>query len=183
MKLLAAALGASALLVVLACGASAEGFASVPLHEEPLPLPQIAFADAAGETVTLEDWRGRVVLLNIWATWCAPCREEMPTLDRLQERLGSNRFEVVALSVDRAGVGAVRRFFDEIGIGHLAIQIDQDMSVLREFAIYGLPATLLIDPDGREIGRLVGPAEWDTPEMLSFFRNTINEHLGEEEEP
>lgn len=172
-----------ALLAVMVGKANAEGFTAVPLHDEPQPLPEIAFKDAAGEAMTLKDWRGKVVLLNIWATWCAPCREEMPTLDRLQAELGGDSFEVVALSIDRAGVDVVRKFFDEIGIENLAILIDQDMSLLRELAIYGLPATILIDPDGQEIGRLLGPAEWDTPEMLSFFQSVINEYRTENGKP
>ncbi|WP_265516478.1 TlpA family protein disulfide reductase [Nitratireductor luteus] len=183
MSPLSTMLRALVLLVVLAGGAAAEGLSTVPLHSEPQPLPEVSFTDAAGEPVTLQNWRGKVVLLNIWATWCAPCREEMPTLDRLQRRLGGDRFEVVALSVDRAGVDVVRKFFDEIGIKHLAIFIDQDMSLLRELAIYGLPATLLIDPDGHEIGRLAGPAEWDAPEMISSFQDILNEYRKDDEKP
>lgn len=183
MSPLSGMLRALVLLAVLMGRAGAEGFSAVPLHEEPQPLPDIVFADEAGEAMNLENWRGKVVLLNIWATWCAPCREEMPTLDRLQQRLGGDRFEVVALSIDQAGVDVVRNFFDEIGIKHLDIFIDQDMSLLRELAIYGLPATLLIEPDGQEIGRLAGPAEWDTPEMISSFQDILNEYRKDDEKP
>jgi len=166
--------------LVCSTTAMAEGPNAVPLHDTSLPLPAISFADEHGNPLTLDRWRGKVVLLNVWATWCAPCRHEMPTLDRLQAMLGSERFEVVALSIDRAGVRVVRRFFDEIGIGHLGIFIDETMKAPRDLKIFGLPATLLIGPDERELGRLIGPAEWDTSEMVAFFNRVIAEHTGKE---
>lgn len=166
--------------LVCSTAAMADGLNAVPLHDTPLPLAAISFADEHGNSLTLDRWRGKVVLLNVWATWCAPCRHEMPTLDRLQAMLGSERFEVMALSIDRAGVGVVRRSFDEIGIRHLGIFIDETMKVSRDLKIFGLPATLLIGPDGRELGRLIGPAEWDTAEMVAFFESVIAEHTGKE---
>lgn len=166
--------------LVWSTAATAEGPNAVPLHDTPLPLPAISFADENGNALTLDRWRGKVVLLNVWATWCAPCRHEMPTLDRLQATLGSERFEVVALSIDRAGVRVVRRFFDEIGIQHLGIFVDTTMKASRDLRILGLPGTLLIGPNGRELGRLIGPAEWDTPEMVAFFEGVIAEHTGKE---
>lgn len=159
--------------VSLSAGVVSAGKATMPRHESPQPLPPIAFTDESGRPLTLDGWRGKVVLLNVWATWCGPCRTEMPTLDRLQAELGGDRFEVIALSIDRAGVGVVRKFFDEIGIEHLRIFIDDTMKVSRDLRILGLPATLLIDPEGRELGRLMGPAEWDTPDMIAFFRTKI----------
>lgn len=152
----------------------------VPLHDTPQPLPDISFANERGDQVTLDRWRGKVVLLNVWATWCGPCRDEMPTLDRLQSTLGGDQFDVVVLSIDRAGVSVVRQFFDEIGIMHLDIFIDETMKASRDLRIFGLPGTLLIGPDGREIGRLIGPAEWDTPTMIAFFQGVIEEHSEKE---
>ncbi|MEQ8283750.1 MAG: TlpA disulfide reductase family protein [Parvibaculum sp.] len=128
---------------------------------EPSPVPAVVFEGGAGEALTFDDFEGRVVLLNLWATWCAPCREEMPALDRLQAALGSERFEVVALSVDSKGHDLAHRFFDENGIGSLAFYIDPTARANVTLKAFGLPTTLLIAPDGREIGRLVGPAEWD----------------------
>lgn len=173
-RLLAAML---CLLLGLA-GATAAELRTMPLHEEPQPVPDITFLDDAGASLTLDAWRGRIVLLNVCATWCVSCRAEMPTLDRLQAQLGGERFEVVALSVDRAGVGAVRRFFDEIGIRALRIFVDRSGKAARDLRIFGIPATLLIGPDGREMGRLVGPAEWDAPEMVAFFRTIIANSQG-----
>lgn len=170
-----AILSVLAMAMVALASASAGESAGMILHEKPQPLPELAFTDEWGEPRALEDWWGKVVLLNVWATWCAPCRAEMPTLDRLQERLGGEEFEVVALSVDRAGADVVRKFFDEIGVG-LPVFIDQDGATIRSLGLFGLPATLLLGPNGNELGRLAGPAEWDSPEMFAFFERTIEQH-------
>lgn len=145
----------------------------MPLHDHPRSIPKIEFKDGDGLAHTLEDWRGRVVLLNIWATWCPPCRHEMPTLDRLQDHLGDERFEVIALSIDRAGVAPVKDFFAGIGVQHLRIYIDETGASSRTLGAFGLPTTLLIGPEGRELGRFVGPAEWDTPDMIEFLKSIL----------
>jgi thiol-disulfide isomerase/thioredoxin len=152
--------------------------AVMSLHDTPRPLPKIRFQDGDGGSLTLADFRGKVVLLNIWATWCGPCRREMPTLDRLQATLGGPDFEVVALSIDRAGVGVVIEFYAEVGVEHLAKYIDESGKAARQLSAVGLPTTLLIDREGREIGRHVGPAEWDTPEMVAFIRQHLSQESG-----
>jgi len=152
---------------------NAAASAAFSLHQTPRPMPAVNFLDEQGSPLDLARWKGKVVVLNIWATWCGPCRAEMPTLDRLQARLGSDKFEVVALSIDRAGAGVVRKFYDEIGIRHLTLYIDPTMKAQRTLRIFGLPATLLIGPDGMELGRLIGPAEWDTPEMIQVFEDVL----------
>jgi thiol-disulfide isomerase/thioredoxin len=124
-------------------------------------LPEVKFEDATGKERTLADWKGKVVLLNLWATWCLPCRKEMPALDRLQQELGSEAFEVVALSVDRAGRSGARKFLDEAKVEKLALYADPSARMAGTLRAAGLPATLLIDREGREIGRLLGPAQWD----------------------
>lgn len=143
-------------------------------HDAPRTLPEITFQDDTGMELSLADFSGQYLLLNLWATWCVPCREEMPTLDGLQATLGGDQFEVVALSVDRAGMAVVRKFYREIGIRHLGLYIDTSMKSSFALAV-GLPTTLLIDKQGKEIGRLVGPAHWDSPEMIrtieAFVRN------------
>ncbi|MFC3325031.1 TlpA family protein disulfide reductase [Mesorhizobium cantuariense] len=170
MKMLALAL-LGALLAVAQPAAAVEQPQNFAVHEAPVPVPEIQFQDADGQTKTLADFRGKVVLLNIWATWCAPCRKEMPTLDRLQAKLGGPDFEVVALSMDRAGPDKVKQFFTEIGVEHLALNIDTSGKTMFTLGALGLPMTLLIDRDGKEIGRLIGPAEWDSPEMVAFIRS------------
>jgi thiol-disulfide isomerase/thioredoxin len=165
-------------LAFLASLAARSGAAEAPsnfvLHPEPTPMPEVYFADGEGTARSLADFRGKFVLLNLWATWCAPCRREMPTLDRLQAMLGGPSFEVVALSIDRAGIEPVRRFYAEFGIKALGLYIDTSGKALRELGAIGLPATVLIDRDGNELGRLIGPAEWDAPEMVAFLRTWID---------
>lgn len=163
-------------LTTASAGVAEETKPFVPLHETPQVLADISFQDEIGSPLQLSDWRGKIVLLNVWATWCGPCREEMPTLDRLQEKLGGERFDVLALSIDRGGVGVVQEFYDEIGLQHLQIRIDPTTRASRAMKVFGLPTTLLIGPDGKELGRKVGPAEWDAPEAIAFFRKIIEKH-------
>lgn len=143
------------------------------VHPEPRPLPDIEFKDRDGKELRLSNFKGKVVLLNVWATWCPPCRREMPTLDKLQGALGGADFEVMALSIDRAGVHAVEAFFMEIGVKHLRLYIDQSMAAMRKLAVVGLPTTLLIDREGREIWRYAGAAEWDNDEWMGEVRKAI----------
>ena len=152
---------------------AAEGPENFAVLDTPAAVPEVSFADAAGQPKTLADYSGKVVLLNIWATWCGPCRKEMPTLDRLQAKLGGPDFEVVALSMDRKGPEIVKKFYAEIGIRHLALNIDTSAKAMFTLGAVGLPMTLLVDRDGKEIGRLIGPAEWDAPDMVDFIRGRI----------
>jgi thiol-disulfide isomerase/thioredoxin len=128
----------------------------------PEAIPEFKFEDATGAAKTLADFKGRVVLLNLWATWCAPCKKEMPALDRLQKELGSDTFEVVALSVDRQGAVASKKFLDETKATNLKLYVESTSKSIGLLKAPGLPTTLLIDKEGREIGRLAGPAEWDS---------------------
>jgi thiol-disulfide isomerase/thioredoxin len=141
--------------------------------DPPRPLPDIAVADGEGKFGSPADFRGKYVLLNIWATWCVPCRKEMPTLDRLEAKLGGPDFEVVALSIDRGGADIVRRFYQEIGVRSLAVSLDAKGGAPFKLGAVGVPATLLIEREGREIRRLVGPADWDAPDMVEFLKSII----------
>lgn len=141
------------------------------------PVPELAFKDAADKSLTLGHWKGRVVLLNLWATWCAPCRREMPGLDRLQAELGSEDFEVVALSVDRKGKAPSAKFLQEVGARNLKLYVDDTGKAFFVMRARGLPATYLIDREGRLIGRIVGPAEWDTDEAKALVKAAINGEL------
>src|SRR5215469_8607622 len=146
---------------------------ALSIFEQPSPVPEIRFQDDQGHDLTLADFRGRVVLLNIWATWCVPCRKEMPTLDRLQSRLGGKNFHVIALSIDRKGIEAIKDFYREVGVQKLAIYLDPSGKGSHDLAIPGVPATLLINREGGEIARKLGEAEWDSPEMVSVVEQTI----------
>ncbi|MBB3231163.1 TlpA family protein disulfide reductase [Halomonas stenophila] len=143
------------------------------LWESPRDVSEISFEAGDGTPLTLTDFDGKPILLNIWATWCGPCREEMPTLDALQAELGGTDFEVVALSIDRQGIAVVNEFYQEMEIEHLAPYVDPTGMASASLGAVGIPTTLLLDRQGREIGRLVGEAEWDTPEMIDFLAETI----------
>jgi thiol-disulfide isomerase/thioredoxin len=136
-------------------------------------MPELRFVDGAGRAHTLADFRGKVVLLNVWATWCEPCREEMPTLDRLQARLGGERFQVVALSVDQQGATIARKFYDEFAIKALALYVDPTAKAAFTLDAPGLPVTLLIDRQGREIGRHLGAVKWDAPEVVERLQRAM----------
>lgn len=144
------------------------------LHAAPCALPggldSAAFADGEGQPLTLADFQGKVVLVNLWATWCPPCVEEMPALDRLQARLGGPEFEVVAVSQDRGGVSLPKAFLMREGLENLRLYIDSSSSMTRALKAPGLPTTVLFDREGREVARLVGPAEWDSDEMVGKIK-------------
>ncbi len=137
---------------------------------EPRPLPPLDIRDAAGNPVALDQFRGKVVLLNLWATWCAPCRKEMPALDRLQARLGGSQFAVVALATDAGDVKSVHEFYTAHNVQHLAIYVDATGKVLTTLGTAGLPTTLLIDAEGREVGRYLGAADWESEEFARVLR-------------
>ena len=144
-----------------------------PRASAPKAVPDLQLEDAQGRKRALADFRGKVVLLNIWATWCAPCREEMPALDRLQAALGGPGFHVVALSVDQQGPEIAQRFFKEIGVKSLEFYIDRSARAAFHLNAPGLPVTLLIDRQGREIGRKLGAAKWDSPEVVEDLRRRV----------
>jgi len=142
-------------------------------------VADIGFQDERGRAHRLSEFRGRVVLLNLWATWCPPCRKEMPSLDRLQSMLGGPDFAVVAVAVDRRGVEAVKRFYREIGISVLRAWADPAESAGSRLGTIAVPTTLLVDRRGREVGRSIGPAQWDGPEALAKIRAAIGEPASE----
>ncbi len=138
-------------------------------------LADAAFQDAEGKPLKLSDWKGRVALVNLWATWCAPCRKEMPDLAKLQKELGSDDFEVVAISVDRKGAEASAAFLKETGADGLRLYVEPTTAILNDIQALGLPATVLIDRQGREIGRLLGPADWASPEAIALVKAALAE--------
>lgn len=151
----------------------APGLPAFIFKKTPEPLADVNFVDGAGTQKTLKDFRGKTILLNLWATWCAPCRHEMPSLDRLQAALGSDKFEVVALAVDRSGADAAKKFLDDTGVKALKLYADPTTRSGSALKAIGMPTTILIDREGREIGRLPGPAEWDSADA----KNLITEAL------
>lgn len=139
------------------------------LSKAPAPAPGASFTDANGAVRTLADYRDKVVLLNFWATWCGPCVREMPSLDRLQAKLGGDAFTVLALSEDRRGWEVMAPFLTRLNLPSLPAFHDTQGDLMRAYAVPGLPTTILLGRDGREIGRLVGAAEWDSDEAVALI--------------
>jgi thiol-disulfide isomerase/thioredoxin len=140
--------------------------------ERPLRLPDLGFHDVAGGEHHLADWRGRTVLLNLWATWCVPCRKEMPALDALEGKLGGPAFEVVAVNIDTRNPDKPRTWLKDVGVGRLAYYADPSAKVFQDLKIVGratgMPTTVLVDPSGCEIGTLAGPAEWASDDAVKL---------------
>ena len=151
--------------------------ARMQLARPPRPLPPLSFAGPDGKDMTLKDFRGRVVLINLWATWCAPCRYEMPSLDHLQAELGGKDFEVLAINLDARDLDRPRVFLKEVEARNLGLYVDsqnRSFQALRSVGRgFGLPSTLLVDREGCELGFLAGPAAWDGPAALALIRAAI----------
>jgi len=135
----------------------------------PQPAPAISFTDMAGNAVTLGDFKGRVTLVNLWATWCQPCLREMPSLERLQQSEGG-ALRVVALSEDHGGAGTVAPFVAQHDLGKLPIYLDPKSAALHGFELRGLPTSILLGADGNVLGRVEGAAEWDGDELRAALK-------------
>ena len=168
------ALGAEAL-------AALEGMApddvadKLTLHKEPRPFRDKSFVGADGEETDLTAFEGRVVLVNFWATWCPPCLKELPGMDRLQADLGAEGLTIVPISLDRGGISKAGKWWRKAGFEALALYADPDKDLAKEMGVLALPVTAILGPDGREIGRVVGDAEWDSDEAKAMLRWLIEE--------
>jgi thiol-disulfide isomerase/thioredoxin len=159
--------------------ADADAAGQAPLGEflpaaRPWPAPAAVFTDADGKTLSLRDFADKLVLVNLWATWCAPCRREMPSLERLQTRLG-DKITVLAISEDRGGSKAVAPFIAKFGLKVVKTYLDPESAVGHAFKVDGLPTSFLIDRQGRVLGRVEGEAEWDSPKMLAIIDPLLSE--------
>lgn len=147
--------------------------AAVSMAKAPLKVPVLAFNDASGARKTLEDFRGKTVLLNLWATWCVPCREEMPTLEALEQKKGGADFQVVAINIDTRDPGKPKAWLNEVGIHGLAYYADPEAKAFQELKsvgrAFGMPTTMLIDGNGCEIGTLAGPAHWASDDAIKLI--------------
>ena len=155
--------------------ASAQALGHFIALDQKLPAPDLSFAARDGGVKRLADFRGKPVLVNLWATWCVPCVEEMPALDRLQEKLGSG-LTILALSEDRRGAEVVDPFLTKIGVKHLAIYLDPKSTALNEFQVQGLPTSFLIGSDGMILGKLEGAAKWDEAPMVATLQRYIEKN-------
>jgi thiol-disulfide isomerase/thioredoxin len=149
--------------------------APLVVRPKPLDLPDFTFAAEGGATKSLKDFAGKIVLLNIWATWCVPCREEMPALDALEAKRGGKDFVVVAVNIDKGEGGPAKAagFLKEIGVTRLPLYTDPTGKLFFTLKTVGMPTTLIIDRDGKEIARLVGPADWASAEALAVIEAAI----------
>jgi len=139
------------------------------LHAVPKHASDIPFLTENGAQKTLDDYKGRYVLVNLWATWCAPCRAEMPSLSTLKSTIGGSNFDVVTIATGRNTPAAIEKFFAAKGIGNLPTYRDPKQKLARDMAVLGLPASILISPEGREIGRLLGDANWSDAAALNLL--------------
>jgi thiol-disulfide isomerase/thioredoxin len=167
------------LLVTLSATAVAadSGTAKVTFGEfiaaaTPQPAPDVQFADTEGTRRRFADFRGKPVIVNLWATWCQPCLREMPSLERLHEKL-DGRLIVAAISQDRGGEQAVVPFAKNLGLDKVKIYLDPKSEVGRAFGARGLPTSIILDAEGREVGRVEGAAEWDSAKMLSVLEPLV----------
>jgi len=153
--------------------------AAFQVATRPQLLSDLAYTDAEGRPVTLAGLEGKIALVNIWATWCAPCRREMPALDRLQAELGGEEFQVVPISIDTGDPARPREFLDSIGIKHLPLYTDPSTEVFGELKsrslALGLPVTIILDRNGCHLGHMNGPAEWDAPEGRALIEAAVAE--------
>jgi thiol-disulfide isomerase/thioredoxin len=151
--------------------------AAVGIASAPKRLPALAFADADGKALTLADFKGKTVLLNLWATWCVPCRKEMPALDELQQKLGSDSFQVVAVNIDTRNLEKPRAWLNEVGITKLGYYADPSAKVFQDLKsigkAFGMPTTLLVDPNGCELGTIAGPAEWASDDAIKLIEASL----------
>jgi thiol-disulfide isomerase/thioredoxin len=143
------------------------------IHDKPRDRIAETFRDLYGNGITLADYSGKVVLLNFWATWCPPCRAEMPSIDRLAGAMGGKDFAVIPMSTDRGGVEKVAEFFKDIRVEHLKLMHDRSGKMGRQAGVLGLPVTLILDREGREIARMLGDADWDSPEATEILHRII----------
>jgi thiol-disulfide isomerase/thioredoxin len=152
--------------------------AALAVAQTPFRVPPLAFKDADGHDRTLADWQGRTVLLNLWATWCVPCRREMPALDALQAKLGGPKFQVVAVNIDTRDPQKPLTFLKQVGVTHLAYFSDESAEIFEDLKTagkaFGMPTTLIVDPKGCEIGDMAGPAEWASDDGVKLVSAAIS---------
>lgn len=139
-------------------------------HAEPQVASNQAFFLPDESEHTLEKYKGQYLLVNFWATWCAPCRKEMPMLAELQEEFGGKNFEVVTIATGRNKIAGMQQFFDEIGVDNLPMYRDPKQALARDMAVLGLPITVILDPEGQEIARLRGDADWSSDNAKAIIR-------------
>ncbi len=171
---LVAALAVAGSLLTVASASSppafSGGYGSWEAFADPQPAPAIDFLDPDGERINLDAYKGQTLLVNFWATWCAPCIRELPALDELQADMGSEAFQVLIISIDRKGLEVAQPFLDNLEVEHLKTAADPKGALAREMKATGLPTTVIISPEGKVMGRLLGDAEWNSDGAKALVR-------------
>lgn len=152
-----------------------EGTMKKLLFADAQPVSTETFTDPSGGTFTLADFEGKYALVNFWATWCAPCRKEMPQLSELQSEFGGGDFEVVTIATGRNPLPAIDSFFNEINVDNLPRYLDPQSTLARDMAVLGLPITLILDPEGNEIARMRGDAEWNSDSAKAIIKALLGQ--------
>ena len=175
---------AAAIAIALAPGGAGAGMDEIAalregtmkklvFHDSPKPAGDADYVTEDGGSASLSDHAGRYVLLNFWATWCAPCRKEMPGLDALQKEFGGEDFEVLTIATGRNPEGAMKKFFADVGVTSLPLHRDPKQKLARQMGVLGLPVTVLLDRDGQEIARMTGDAEWNGESGKAIIRALV----------
>jgi thiol-disulfide isomerase/thioredoxin len=152
--------------------------AALTMASAPLKLPDLTFQDAEGKPKKLSDWRGKTVLVNLWATWCVPCRKEMPALDGLEAKLAGPNFQVVAINIDTRDPERPKKFLTDAGLTRLGYYTDENAKVFQDLKsigrALGMPTSVLVDPSGCEIGTIAGPAEWNSDDAIKLITAALS---------
>ena len=151
-----------------------EGSMKKLIFSDPVPVSDEVFTHADGGAFQLSDFEGKYALVNFWATWCAPCRKEMPMLSELQTEFGGDTFEVVTIATGRNELAGIKRFLDQIEVDNLPLYLDPKQKLARDMAVLGLPITLIVDPQGNEIARMRGDAEWNSESAKAILKALID---------
>ncbi|HQU68489.1 MAG TPA: TlpA disulfide reductase family protein [Albidovulum sp.] len=168
-------LGANAGAAADIAGLREGSMLKLAVHEAPVEVPATSFTDAEGAEHGFADWKGKVVLVNFWATWCAPCRKELPALDALNRDLGGDDFAVVTIATGRNPQPAITRLFDEVGVKTLPVYLDPKLQLSREMGVLGLPVSILLNREGQEVARMSGDAEWDSDSARAIVAALVAE--------
>jgi len=156
------------------CPEKLKAIPNLVVHQQGQPVSQLPFFAEGGKETRIKDYRGRGLVLNFWATWCPPCVREMPQLDNLKAILKDQGIDVLTVSIDREGEKIIRPFYQMNKLNNLEIHHDRQGKLIRDSRVIGLPGTLLISPEGKEMARVLGAAEWDAPEIVEYLKKCLS---------
>ncbi len=144
---------------------------NIAINEIPKPISSIIFEDFSGNKINIEDYHGKLVIVNFWTTWCAPCKEEMPSLDRLYQNNNFKNLKIFTVNMEQPDKNKTRKFFTDLNIKKLSIFFDSDLSFLKEFKLRGVPTTVLINKKGEEFARIIGSIDFEDKKLLKWLKN------------